>query len=287
MLSLRPPDRMTRLKKKPYLIALLGLLVLVALVAVGFLYSTDVSRPPLPQVADAPPPAVAEPPEAAGASEPAILHPVEVPKTEAEDPKTALTQLFGPTSVQSMFQLDGFARRFVATVDNLGRGHAPARLWPVDPVGKQFAITDPGGAVDSGAIAADNSLRYAPYVLLLESVDLAQAAATYKSLYPRFQQAYEELGYPNRYFNDRLIEVLDRLLATPEPKAPVQVHLPRVNGPIRPARPWVTYEFDDPALQALSAGQKILVRMGAVNERRVKEKLSAFRRLLVGSSAPR
>ena len=272
------------MKKTPYFIAALALLVLIAL---GWLFWPEAARQPLPAVADAPADAAVRPPVVAAASEPVILHPIEAPSAEEEDPKTALTKLFGPTPVRSMFQLEGFARRFVATVDNLGRGHAPARLWPVDPAGKQFAITDPDGALDSGAIAADNSLRYAPYVLMLESVDLGQAAATYKALYPQFQQAYEDLGYPKRYFNDRLVEVLDQLLATPEPKSPVKVHLPRVNGPIRPARPWVTYEFDDPALQALSAGQKILVRMGAVNERRVKAKLAEFRRQVIGQTAPR
>ena len=272
------------MKKTPYFLVALALLFVVA---VGWLFWPEPERQPSPPVTKPPAEAALPPPVAAAASEPAILHPVDVPSAEEQDPKTALTKLFGPTPVQSMFQLEGFARRFVATVDNLGRSHAPARLWPVDPAAKQFSIADPGQAVDSGAIAADNSLRYAPYVLMLDSVDLHQAAATYKALYPQFQQAYEDLGYPKRYFNDRLVEVLDQLLATPEPKAPVKVHLPRVNGPIRPARPWVTYEFDDPALQALSAGQKILIRMGAVNERRVKARLAEFRRQVIDRSAPR
>ena len=275
------------MKKTPYVLAALALLVLVAL---GWWLWPEPESRPLPQVADSadtPAAGVATEPAIPAASEPAIQHPVEDASSEEKDPKKALTDLFGATPVQSMFQLEGFARRFVATVDNLGRGHAPARLWPVDPAGKQFETTDSAGAVGSTTIAADNSLRYAPYVLLLESVDLGQAAATYKALYPQFQQAYEDLGYPKRYFNDRLIEVLDQLLATPEPKAPVKVHLARVKGPIRPARPWVTYEFDDPALQALTAGQKILIRMGAANERRVKAKLAEFRRAVIGKPAPR
>ena len=49
---------------------------------------------------------------------------------------------------------------------------------------------------------------------------------------------------------------------------------------MQPARPWVLYEYDDPALQPLSAGQKILVRMGTANERRVKAKLTELRRLV-------
>ena len=55
--------------------------------------------------------------------------------------------------------------------------------------------------------------------------------------------------------------------------------LPPINGPVQPQRPWVLYEFDDPALQSLSAGQKMLLRMGPVNERRMKAKLSELARL--------
>jgi hypothetical protein len=42
-------------------------------------------------------------------------------------------------------------------------------------------------------------------------------------------------------------------------------------------RPWVRYEYADPQLQALSAGQKIMVRTGLQNERRLKAVLAKVR----------
>ncbi len=51
-------------------------------------------------------------------------------------------------------------------------------------------------------------------------------------------------------------------------------------GPIALTQPKVLYEFADPALQDLSAGQKMLVRMGPENEARVKAKLREFKRAL-------
>ena len=42
-------------------------------------------------------------------------------------------------------------------------------------------------------------------------------------------------------------------------------------------RPWVRYEYVDPQLQALSAGQKIMVRAGLRNERRLKAVLAKVR----------
>ena len=89
-------------------------------------------------------------------------------------------------------------------------------------------------------------------------------------LYPLFQQAYVELGYPNGYFNDRLVGVIDHLLAAPEPKAPIALTQPKV-----------MYEFADPALADLSAGQKIMVRVGLDNEPRLKAKLREIRKALV------
>jgi hypothetical protein len=124
-------------------------------------------------------------------------------------------------------------------------------------------------------------------VTLAENVDLRQAVAAYVRLYPLFQRAYEELGYPGRYFNDQLVEVIDLLLATPDVTGPLKVRPPNIGVTLPPERPWVLYEFDDPALQSLAAGQKILLRMGPVNERRVKARLAELRRLLTARAVPR
>jgi hypothetical protein len=233
--------------------------------------------------------AAAAPPPASAASVPAIQYPVEPLVAEAATPRTldfnaALGELFGSKAVLSLFQTSDFARRFVATVDNLGRSQAPVALWPMNPAASRFMVEARG---DAQVIAADNSARYTPYVLLLETVDLRQVVAWYVWLYPQLQQAYENLGFPGRYFNDRWVAVIDQLLATPDAGAATKVHLPAINGPVQPPRPWVLYEFDDPALDKLASGQKILLRMGAVNERRVKAKLVELRRLLIAGAPPR
>jgi hypothetical protein len=106
-------------------------------------------------------------------------------------------------------------------------------------------------------------------VRALEAVDSAKLVALYVRFYPLFQQAYAELGYPSRYFNDRVFEVIDHLLATPD-----------VRGPIALVQPKVLYEYADPALQDLSAGQKMLVRMGPENEAKVKAKLRELKKAL-------
>jgi hypothetical protein len=103
----------------------------------------------------------------------------------------------------------------------------------------------------------------------------------YARLYPLFQQAYEEQGYPGKYFNDRVVEVIDQLLATPELSEPIKLTLTHVQGPIQSSQPWLRYEFDDPDLEARPAGQKILLRMGRGNADLLKNKLREFRERIV------
>ncbi|MCC2673139.1 MAG: hypothetical protein K0R58_86, partial [Ramlibacter sp.] len=74
---------------------------------------------------------------------------------------------------------------------------------------------------------------------------------------------------------------------TPEPGAPPEVRLTEVKGPIPSTRPWVRYEFADPQLEALSAGQKVLVRVGPENARPLKQKLRALRQQLVQAAPAR
>ena len=142
---------------------------------------------------------------------------------------------------------------------------------PVTPVPGRFATAN---AARGLSIARDNADRYSPFIKAAESIDTERLVQFYVRLYPLFQQAYVELGYPNGYFNDRLISVLDHLLAAPEPKAPIYL-----------AQPKVMFEFADPEFEDLSAGQKILVRIGTDNEMRLKMKLRQVRAALIGKGA--
>lgn len=267
-------------------IGAIAAVVLVLLVAAffGWRWYQDQQKPaePVP-VAAAPNDAPAPPPPAAAPTGPqnpvdALAPPdAALPKLADSDARVtkALTELIGGKHVAEFLRSDGIVRRFVATVDNLAREQAPASAWPVQPTAQRFITEGPQGQVQT--IAANNAARYNGIVLLAQSVDPAKAAAVYAKLYPLFQQAYEELGYPGRYFNDRLIAVIDHLLQAPEPAGPVQVRLVEVKGDVPSTRPWVRYEYADPKLESMSSGQKIMVRMGLENERKVKASLRGLR----------
>jgi hypothetical protein len=259
----------------------LALVVLAALIGAAVWFWRGRAQPPA--VVSAPPPAatmatgqVTQPAAALGPG--AEQHPIEAPAAEptltAADLPAALDELLGRKAVLSWLLTDDFARRVVATVDNLGRPFAPAAMWPVHTTAGRFQASERGGTL---VVDADNAQRYTPFVLFVEAIDVDRAAALYRRLYPVLQQAWQDIGYPKGYFNDRLFEVIDLLLATPEAGDTIALRLTEVQGPIPSTRPWLRYRFADPALERLSAGQKILLRMGAVNERRLKSRLAAFR----------
>lgn len=264
----------------------------VAVVALRW-RSQDEVPPPVPaqpeaETVEAAPPAAASAAEASvAASQPEVQ--VEVPAAPAplagqEDVASALVDLLGRKAVLTFLQTDEFPRRFAATIDNLGRTHAPSRLWPLNPTGGRFTVEEREGRT---FISADNALRYTPLVLLAETVSVERAVELYVRMYPLLQRSYEELGYPKSYFNTRLLQVIDQLLATPDVAEPIPVQLTEVKGPIPSTQPWVRYEFADPALEALSAGQKMLLRTGPVNQRRLKGKLQEIRNELVKRAGER
>ncbi len=186
--------------------------------------------------------------------------------------RETLSNLLGAEAFDSLFNPEHIIPRIAAAVDNLTREKVPEKVRPLKRVPGRFLTR---GEEDDEYLSAENFNRYAPYVRVLESLNADMLAAQYIRLYPLFQRAFEELGYPDHYFNDRLVDVLDDLLASPD-----------VSGPIRLVRPHVLYKFADPRLEALSAGQKIMVRMGPQNAARVKTKLQEIRRALSGKKAP-
>jgi hypothetical protein len=232
-------------------------------------------------------------PASAAASVPAILNPID-PSLAASapasgDPQAAwqhgLAELLGQSALVRFVQSDDFSRRLVVTVDNLARSHAAPRLWPVNPTPGRFSVSGNG---ELRNIAADNAARYTPLVSMITAVDARQAAALYVRMYPQLQKTYEELGYPGKYFNDRVVEVIDHLLETPEPAAAGPLmQLTEVKGSVPSTQPWLRYEFADSDLQSLSSGQRILLRVGPAHRQALKAKLAELRKLLARAPVSR
>lgn len=266
----------------------IGVIVL-ALAAGGYWWWQGRIPQPPPQAAA--PPVIQAPPVPDMKGEPApIQHPIEQAPAVAEQPAEpkpaplpalvdsdatlteALAGLIGEKSLREFFIPENLASRIVATIDNLPREKVAVKIRPVRGPAGLMAV-DGSGA--ERTIGAANESRYAPYVRLVDAVPTKPLASLYLRFYPLLQQAYRELGYPNAHFNDRLVAVIDHLLATPD-----------IQGPIKLVQPKVLYEFADPALESRSAGQKVLLRMGAKSAAQVKIKLREFRREITTKPPP-
>ena len=205
--------------------------------------------------------------------EPSIQHPIAQSEAEPEEPlpsleesddevQTLLSELFGRPLEQFLVP-NNIIRHTVATIDNLPRKKAAVQRRPIKPMPGEFIVNRTDSEI---TLSEDNFERYDSLVALLQKADAEQVAALYRRYYPLLQQSYADLGYPEGYFNDRLVEVIDHLLATPD-----------VQGPINLTQPGMFYEYADPSLEARSAGQKLLIRMGPANAAVVKEKLGELR----------
>ena len=270
-----------------------GIFVAIALIAAAlggyFLLQRDAEPPPVTQAIAPPPPPpaapLAPPPPAVAVAppepEPAIVHPLEPEPAapallEPEKADAALVTALSKFLSRKLLALvipDELIRRIVATVDNLPRQHLPASLVPIKRVPGAFVTS---GSGETLAIAAGNSKRYTAYVELIAAVDSAKLVKLYREFYPLFQRAYVQMGYPKAYFNDRLVEAIDDLLAAPN-----------LASGTRLTQPKVLYEFADADLQSRSAGQKIMMRIGADNAAPIKAKLDEIRRLVARGSATR
>jgi hypothetical protein len=193
-----------------------------------------------------------------------------------------LNQIVGQEDVSEYWNQEGVVSRIVATIDALDSGQVPGVIKAVHGPAGAFEATlvenpetiihnPQGDPVPQYVLNPDNYARYEPYVEMLEAVTPEQAAALFEKYQPLFQKAYRQVGYSEGLFEDRLVEVIDELLATPTPE-----------GPVRLIKPEAYYLFADPQLESLSAGQKILIRMGSENAARVKSRLAAIRDALRG-----
>jgi len=180
----------------------------------------------------------------------------------------ALTRVANNQALAGLIISSELVRHIVMTIDNLPRSKVATRLLPVKPPSGQFIVTNVDG--NDLSVSPANARRYKSYVRLAQTLETQRLIAAYVHFYPLFQQAYEELGYPNQYFNDRVVEAIDDLLAAPD-----------MDGNVKLVQPKVLYLFADPDLEDLSAGQKIMIRMGPENAAAIKAKLREIRRELV------
>jgi hypothetical protein len=249
-----PPRR----RRGGMLIGVLMLAVLVAAVAVGFYgrgwWQRDGASAPAPKAGAA----------RAGTAVPEGFGPV--PQLDASDDfvRALIRQLSQRPEWAAWLASGDLVRSFVASVDKVAVGSSPAKeLKPAAPKEKFQTL----GSGRTLRIDPASYTRYNALANTVDAIDPDGAARAYRRLRPLMQQAFEELGYANLSFDDRLARAIGRLVDVPVPEGDVMLKATSV-----------TFQYADPELEALSPAQKHMLRMGPHNMRLVQTKLRAFAR---------
>ena len=282
--------------------AVIGLLIILLLAVAWYYFSiraTQTEAPPTaqPVVIERPEPVQKPEPEpepelpARAIEEPPATEPEPVAEAEPLPPLgdsdalvlESLNDLLGEPAVMQLVLSEDVISHVVASVDALTSRQVPGQIMAVQNLGGEFEVSADlqpdslilnaeGDPIPQFNLDSRNFQRYAGQVELFEAVNTGDLVALYQHFSPLFDQAWADLGYPKGSFDERLVVVIDNLLATP--------HVPT---PVRLIKPEAFYLFADPDLEALPAGQKVLLRMGSTNAGRVKAKLQEIRDLLVAA----
>ncbi|HEM47008.1 MAG TPA: DUF3014 domain-containing protein [Alphaproteobacteria bacterium] len=224
---------------------------------------TPVERPepepaPVPAPAPEPRPEPAEP-----VAESDRLPPVDSSDSLVREEVGALSE---EPELTDWLTTDEIVRRFVASVDNVAEGRTPrdqlVSMWPTT----RFTVV---GDPERPRISPLAYARYDRITDVFVSIDSRSAVRVYRELRPLIDEAYRDLGYPDRPFDEALEDAIAELLA-----APVVVGDPYLEPRV------ISYAYEDPALEGLSDAQKQLLRMGPENAPRIQRKLREVARTL-------
>ena len=231
------------------------------------------SAPSLPPVAAPAPAPVDDAPRYPIQQVPVLAtDPAPLPALDASDAAAfeALQSALGGSDAGLFVVREFLVPRLVATIDNLPRRSLTRTIYAGRPTAGELGITEADGRL---WLDEANSARYDLAVSAFESLDARQLVTSYVRFYPLLQQAYRDLGEPDRAFNDRLVDVIDHLLAAPERSGPVELR--RIPGGPRLA-------FADPAMESASVGHKAMWRLSPDQAQRVKARLRELRALVAG-----
>ena len=261
-IDVKPPDDPDDSRSMVPMVA--GALVVVALIGIGVYWFTGQEEEP---AAPAPEPAARVDPPAPRTvipPEPVEPEPVALPALDASD--GLVRQLVGtlsshPTLAEWMVN-EGLIRRFVVAVDNVADGRNPTQHLPFMRPTQRFAVS---GAEPNLRIDPRSYRRYDTHAQIIASLDTEGSRELFARLEPLMDDAYRDLGYPDRRFRSTLTRAIEHLLEVPVTDGPSQVELGAA-----------FYEYTDERLDSLSPVQKQLLGMGPDNVRTIQAKLRAL-----------
>lgn len=227
------------------------MLLLVVLVAGGYLWFN--AQQDAPQTTVVIPEQVAPP-----SAPPAEIEPLSIPAAE-----THARALLESLSAELSSRLPGdFLGRIVAAVqlasENQSYLHLFSSLRPAQP----FEVEARGGRT---FIAKSSYDRYDELTDFIEKVDARKLADAYRTLKPPISQLFAEVAPPGASFDAALAAAL-------KPVADAQI----TDEPVELSPKGLVWAFKDSEKESMGATQKLLVRVGPGNAKRLQTFVRAF-----------
>ena len=264
--------------------ALIGFISIIVIVVIAFffMFNRDSEQPLVnatelvesvpnviePIVEAVEPEVIIETPE----PEPEVIEEVEVELPALNDSdsyiKANIEQLSWRKELLDLILTDDVVRRIVVVTDNFVQGEMAYSHLPLKPLDGRFNAKEVADSADANDGQADTRLnqqqvfefdqtnftRYQPYLELLHSFEPELLVQNFITSMPLFEEAYQELGYPDRKFIDVVLQATDQIL-----DFPVQVEQPKL------IQPSVVYVYQQQSLEELPAADKFLLRLGKDN----------------------
>lgn len=191
--------------------------------------------------------------------------PVALPPLDEMDAflRPLLSALSNRPELARWLATDDLVRQLAAAIDQASQGDNPAggfkELAP--PSGLAVARRNNRRIIDPNSYK-----RYDGLVTTVTSLDASAVARIYKTIRPRLNEAYQNMGHPGGDVDVAVQQAIDILLKTPLVKGPVAL----VEGA------GARWAYEDPSLESLTSTQKQLVRMGPAHTDAMLVWLRAF-----------
>jgi len=269
------------------IIAVLSLVGIIFLVYLALTFESpeatrtvEIDRPiprPLETVQVAPTSAA----EPTPAPEIQIVPPVDMVETPASEPSEALpslsnsdsfviTRLAGielGASLLRMLAPDDLIRKFVVFTHNVAQGELPQLDYPLRRIETEFVVRE----IDENLYEMDPATyrRFDTLIDTLVALEPQQAMRIYSALRPLFREAYAEIGYQDRDFDETVIGAIDQIMNAREQAGPYQL-----------IKPTVMYLFAEGHIEDMTPVEKQLLRLGPDNRAKLRNRLPAYRERL-------
>ena len=144
---------------------------------------------------------------------------------------------------------DDLVRQLAAAIDQASQGDNPSSGFKELAPRSRMAVSRRN---NRRLIDPASYRRYDGLVATVTSIDASAVARVYKTIRPRLNEAYQNMGHPGGDVDTAVRQALDILLNTPVVKGPVML----VEGS------GARWAYEDENLEGLTPTQKQLIRMG-------------------------